>query len=204
MHTRDGIVRGAVSAQSTGSRTFCKCASEMESSEARLGLNQHVHIQAKMRKRDGIIRGTVSAQSDGSRTYWKCTSTMEMSEVELVHNQQVHALPRNIQARWNHQMRSQCSINKFTYRLEMRKRDANVRGAVSAQSTCSRTCCKRASEMQQSEGRSVLNKRVPVQSGNAQARQNCRGSVGAQSTGSHTYWKCASDVESLEARLVIN
>ena len=75
-------------------------------------------------------------------------------------NQQVHIHTGNAQARWNRQRRSQSSMNKFTYILEMRKRDGI---AVSAQAT-------RSGEL--SEARSVLIQQVHLLPGNAQVRWN--------------------------------
>jgi hypothetical protein len=159
MRKGDGIVRAAVSAQSTRSHTCCKCVREMELSERQSVLNQQVHaptgnVQGRwncqsssqcsinkftyileMRKGDGIVRVVVSAQSTSSRTSWKCTREMELSERQSVPNQQVHIHTGNAQRRWNHQSSSQCSINKVTYMLEMRKGDGIVRAAGSAQST---------------------------------------------------------------------
>ena len=77
-----------------------------------------------------------------SREYvWKCcgrTYGLELHQIrgvtgvgvskgQLVVNQQVHVQAGNGQARWNCQRASQCSINKFTYFLEMGKRDGIVR-----------------------------------------------------------------------------
>jgi hypothetical protein len=203
MRKGDGIIRAAVSAQSTSSRTNCKCAREMESSERQSVLNQQVHIhpgnargrwnhqsgsqcsinkftyRLEMRKGDGIVRAAVSAQSTSSRTAWKCAREMESSEQQSVLNQQVHVHTVNAQGRWNHQSGSQCSINKFTHRLEMRKGDGIIRAAVSAQSTSSRTNCKCAREMESSERQSVLNQQVHVHPGNAQGRQNCQNTPNA-------------------------
>jgi hypothetical protein len=199
----DGIIRAAVSAQSTGSRTHWKCVREMQSSERQSVLNQQVHVQTgnargrwnrqsgsqcsidkftyflEMREGDGIIRAAVSAQSTSSRTNCKCAREMESSERQSVLNQQVHVHPGNVQGRWNHQSGSQCSINRFTHPLEMRKGDAIIRAAVSAQSTSSRTSWKCAREMESSEQQSVLNQQVHVQAVNAEARRNCQNTPNA-------------------------
>jgi hypothetical protein len=191
MHKGDGIIRAAVSAQSTSSRTSCKCTREMESSERQSVLNQKVHIQAvnaqgrwnhqrgsqcsinkftyilEMHEGDGIVRVAVSTQSTSSHTNCKCTREMELSEQQSVLNQQVHVQTVNAQGRWNHQRGSQCSINKFTHPLEMRKGDGIIRAAVSAQSTSSHTGCKCTREMESSEGQSVLNQQVHIHPGNA-------------------------------------
>jgi hypothetical protein len=147
----------------------------MESSEWQSVLNQQVHVQTgnaqerwnhqsgsqcsinkfthplEMRKGDGIVRAAVSAQSTSSHTGWKCAREMESSERQSVLNQQVHVQTGNAQGRWNCQSGGQCSINKFTYILEMRKGDGIVRVAVSAQSRSSRTGCKCGSETELSE-----------------------------------------------------
>ena len=44
--------------------------------------------------------------------------------------EQVHIQAGNEKARENGQMHDQSQINKFTYRLEMRKQDRMVRGMV--------------------------------------------------------------------------
>jgi hypothetical protein len=161
-------------------------------------LNQQVHIQAgnaqgrwnhqsgsqcsinkftyilEMRKGDGIVRAAVSAQSTSSHTNCKCVREMELSERQSVLNQQVHIQTVNAQGRWNHQSSSQCSINKSTYRLEIREGDGIIRAAVSAQSTSSRTDWKCAREVESSERQSVLNQQVHVQAVNAQGRWNCQ------------------------------
>jgi hypothetical protein len=203
MHKGDGIIRVAVSAQSTSSHTHWKCAREMESSERQSVLNQQVHVHSgnaqgrwnhqsssrcsinkfthplEMRKGDGIVRVAVSAQSTSSRTSWTCAREMESSERQSVLNQQVHVHSGNAQGRWNHQSSSRCSINKFTHPLEMRKGDGIVRAAVSAQSASSRTRCKCAREMESSERQSVLNQQVHVQAVNAEARRNCQNTPNA-------------------------
>ena len=120
-----------------------------------------------------------------------------MSEAQSVLNQQVHVLPGNAQVRWNCQRRDQCSINgftyclemhkqvgivrdavcsinKFTYSLEMCKRDGTVRCAIGARSTTSHTSWKCASEIGLSEARSVLNKQAHVLPENVQVRWNCQ------------------------------
>src|SRR6266568_4916302 len=97
---------------------------------------------------------------------------MEWSEGWSVLNQPVDVLPGYEKARWNGQRGGQCSINQFTYQLEIRKRDGMVRGVVSAQSTSSHTPWKRESEMKWSEGRSVLNQPVHIHPGNEKARWN--------------------------------
>jgi len=252
MRKGDGIVRAAVSAQSTSSRTYWKCAREMESSEQQSVLNQQVHVHPgnaqrrwnrqggsqcsinkftytlEMRRGDGIVREAVSAQSTSSRTYWRCAREMESSEQQSMLNQQVHVHPGNAQRRWNRQGGSQCSINKFTYILEMRKEDGIVRAAVSAQSTSSRTAWKWAREMESSGRQSVLNQQVHVHPGNAQGRWNrqsgsqcsinkftyilemrkgdgiVRAAVNAQSTSSRTPWKCAREMESSGRQSVLN
>jgi hypothetical protein len=81
---------------------------------------------------------------------------MELSERQSVLNQQVHAPTGNVQGRWNCQSSSQCSINKFTYILEMRKGDGIVRAAVK----CTR-------EMELSERQSVLNQQGHIHAVNA-------------------------------------
>ena len=221
MRKGDGIVRAAVSAQSTSSRTYWKCAREMESSEQQSVLNQQVHVHPgnaqrrwnrqggsqcsinkftytlEMRRGDGIVRVAVSAQSTSSRTYWRCAREMESSEQQSMLNQQVHVQPGNAQGRWNRQGDSQCSINKFTYTLEMRKGDGIVRAAVSAQSTSSRTPWKCAREMESSEqqsGQCSINKftySLEMRKGDGIVRA----AVSAQSISSRTHWKCAREMD---------
>jgi hypothetical protein len=253
MHKGDGIVRAAVSAQSTSSRTSWKRTREMELSEQQSVLNQQVHIQTgnaqgrwnrqsssqcsinkftywlEMRKGDGIVSAAVSARSTSSRTCWKCArEMMESSERHSVLNQQVHVPTGNAQRRWNRQSGSQCSINKFTYFLEMHKGDGIVRAAVSAQSTSSRTSWKCARDMELSEQQPVLNQQVHVHAANAQGTRNrqsgsqcsinkftyplemrkgdgiVRAAVSAQLTSSRTCCKCARDTESSERQSVLN
>ena len=151
---------------------------------------------------------------------------MESSEALSVVNQQVHILAGNVQAGCRCQRhgecsineftyslemrrgklleRSQCSINKFTYLLEMRKRNRIVRGAASAQSTSSRTSWKWASEMEPSEVLPVLNQQVHVLAGNVQMRWICQG-CGQCSINKFTYiLECTSKMELSEARSVLN
>ena len=109
-------------------------------------INKFTH-PLEMCKGDRIIRVAVSAQSPSSRTNWKSAKEMGSSEWQSVLNQQVHTQTGNPQGRWNRQSSSQYSINKFTYRLEIRK-------------------------MESSEQQSVLNQQVHVQAGNPQGRWN--------------------------------
>ena len=92
MQKQDRIIRGTVSAQPTSSRTSWKCASEIEFSETQSGLNKCTYFL-------GMRVGIIKAQS--------------------VFIQQVDALAGSAQARWKHQRRSNCPINKFTYFLEI-------------------------------------------------------------------------------------
>ncbi|KAF8967545.1 hypothetical protein BDZ97DRAFT_528289 [Flammula alnicola] len=118
--------------------------------------------------------------------------------------QQVHLLPGNAQVRRNRQRVSWCSINKFTYKLEMRKQGRIVRGLVGAQSISSRTRWKCASEMESLEGRSVRNQQVHVQPGNVQARRNHQRAGRYPINNSRTIWKCTDEMESSEGQLVLN
>ena len=148
-------------------------------SGSQCSINKFTH-QLEMRKGDGIVRVAVSAQSTSPHTSWKCAREMESSEWQSVLNQQVHVQSGNAQGKWNCQSGSQCLINKFTYKLEMRKRDRIVRVAVSAQSTSSRTNWKCTREVESLEW------------------------VSAQSTSLHTGWKCTREMESLEQQSVLN
>src|SRR6266700_3133342 len=120
----------------------------MEWSEGRSVLNQTVHIHTGNKKGEGRVK-------------WRS-----------VVNQPVHIRTGNQKVRWNGQRGSQCSINQFTYFLEMRKQDGMVRGAVSAQSTSSHTAWKRENKMEWSEGRAVLNQPVHILPANEKARWN--------------------------------
>ena len=116
-----GVVRGAVSAQSTV---------HILPGDVQVRRNHKRHSQCsinrftyglEMYKRDRIVRGAVSVQSTSARTYWKYASEMELSEVQSVLSKQVHLHTGNAQGRKNCQRRSQSSINKVTYFLEMRE-----------------------------------------------------------------------------------
>ena len=136
-------------------------------SGSQCSINKFTYI-LEMGKGDGIVRVAVSAPSTSSHTSWKCAREMKSSGWQSVLNQQVHVQTGNAQGRWNHQSSIQCSINKFTYILEMRKGDGIIRAAVNAQSTNSHTYCTR--EMESSEWQSVLNEQVHIHPGNEQGR----------------------------------
>jgi len=137
-------------------------------------MNKFTYI-LEMGKGNGIVRAAVSAQSTSSHTSWKCAKETELSEWQSVLYQQVHIHTGNGQGRWNCQSGSECSINKFTYLLEMCKGDEVVRVAVSAQSTSPRTNWKCTREMESSEQHSVLNQQIHIHTRNAQGRWNHQG-----------------------------
>ena len=66
-------------------------------------------------------------------------------------NQQVHIHSRNEKAKQNGQMYDQSQINKFTYRLEMRKQNGMVRVMARVKSTSSHTGWKRESKTEWSD-----------------------------------------------------
>jgi len=156
---------------------------------------------------------------------------MKSSEQQSVLNQQVHIHPGNVQGRWNRQSSSQCSINKFTYILQMRKGDGIMESSewqsvLHQQVHIPPGNCAR--EIKSSEWQSVLNQQIHVHTGNAQGRWNrqsgsqcsintftyilemCKGdgvvrvAVSAQSTRSRTSWKCAREMESSGRQSVLN
>ena len=145
------MIRGAARTQSTNSRTSWKVQVKWHHQKcSQCPIDKFTYFLER-RNRDGIVRGAVGAQSTSSRTIWKCASGMESSEVRSVLNKQIHVLAGNAQARWNCQRHGQCSINDFTYQLEMHKQDGTIRGTVSAQSTTSHTSWKCTSKIEPSE-----------------------------------------------------
>ena len=109
-----------------------------------------------------------------------------------------------MQARWNRQRCSRCSINKFTYCLEIHKWGWIVGGAVSAQSTSSHTLWKCTSEMKLSETRSCsINKFTYILEMHKQDG-TVRDATSAQPKISRTFWKCASKMGLSKARSVLN
>ena len=64
---------------------------------------------------------------------------MEWSDAWSESNQQVDRQAGDEKAKWNGQMHGQTQINKFTYKLDMRKQNGMVRCMVRVKSTSSHT-----------------------------------------------------------------
>src|SRR5882757_8772235 len=124
------------------------------------------------RKQERMVKGTVTVKSTSSHTAWKRESKREWSKVQSLSNQQVHIQTGKEKARENGQRYSHCQINKFTYRLKIRKQERMVKGTVTVKSTSSRTAWKRESKREWSKVWSLSNQKVHVQSGKEKAREN--------------------------------
>src|SRR5882757_8960204 len=166
-----------------------------------------------------MFTGMVTVKSTSSPTVWKRESKREWSKVQSLSNQQVHIQAGKEKARVNGQRYSHCQINKFTYRLKIRKQERMVKGTVTVKSTSSRTNRKRESKREWSKVRSLSNQQVHVQPGKEKARENgqryghcqinkftyklekrkqermVKGMVTVKSTGSCTVWKRESKRE---------
>src|SRR6266699_1432660 len=114
---------------------------------------------------------------------------MEWLEGWSVLNQPVHVLSGNEKTRWNGQRGSQCSINQFTYSLEMEKQDGIVRGAVSAQSTSSHTNWNEKARWNRQRGSQCSINQFTYFLEMRKQDGMVRGAVSAQSTSSHTSCK---------------
>ena len=93
---------------------------------------KYILTEVTSNQRNWAVKEVVGAESTSPHTSWKYAKETESSEWWSMLNQQVHIHPGNAQERWNCQISSQCSINKFTHQLEMPKGEGIIRAAVSA------------------------------------------------------------------------
>src|SRR5882757_1262536 len=157
------------------SLTSWKSESDAEGSQGQLVQKQKVHVHTgkekarengqryshcqinkftyslKIKKQERMIKGKVTVKSTSSRTRWKRESKREWSKIRSLSNQQVHIRAEKEKARKNGQIYDHCQINKFTYRLKIRKQE-------------------RMPEW--SKVRSLSNQQVHVQSGIENAREH--------------------------------
>ena len=236
MRKQDAMVRCMVRLKSTSSHTSWTWETKMEWSDAWSESNQQVHIQTvhekpkwngqmhgqsqinkftyllEMSRQDGMVRCMARVKSTSSHTFWKWESKMEWSDAWSESNQQVHIQTGHEQARWNGQMHGQSQINKFTYRLEMKKQNAMVRCMVRVKSTSSQTSWKWESKTESSDvcseskpkwngqmhGQSEINKFTYTLEMRKQERI-VRCMVRVKSTSSHTSWTWETKMEWWEA-----
>src|SRR5882757_8678034 len=169
---QERMVKGTVTVKSTSSHTSWKeKARENGQRYGHCQINKFTYSLEK-RKQERMVKGMVTVKSTSSHTSWKRESKREWSKVWSLSNQQVHVQSGKEKARENGQRYSHCQINKFTYRLKIKKQERMIKGTVTVKSTSSRTAWKRESKREWSKVQSLSNQQVYIQTENQKAREN--------------------------------